>query len=218
MAITETLEISQEEGTFRKVFVTIVTKDGTKEHFIIREADGEIARQYRNKLQAAHKYVNGKLAAINGLGDLETFLVRECLFKANENRTFREDDRGRLLRVTEDFVKFQVPAKALKKIFEKAKEISQLDEAVTAEQLEKTITVMQERLNDLRPETVESIERQIAALRTRADKLRDGGDASEAGGSGDSRSNGDGRINGDGRHGRGEASTDPNVSTPTNTG
>lgn len=90
-----------------------------KDEYVLREASGEAATIYRNAMLKATKLgENGKPESLDGFADAEPLLVSLCLFK-REGVGFGS--------VSVNVVK-SWPSRVQKKLFERAKEISDLDE------------------------------------------------------------------------------------------
>ena len=101
--------------------VVIPVRYGERD-FVLKEADGEAAATYRNAAMKAARFVDGKVTNIEGLADVEALLVSLCLFEVKP-----DGSHGRLAL---GFVK-SLPARMLKKLYEKAMEISDLNESGT---------------------------------------------------------------------------------------
>lgn len=113
------------------------------EKYALIEASGQTGVDYQNASLAAFTYgESGKAKSINGLASLQILLVGSCLYKINP-------DTGLTVKnpVGEKFAKEELPARVLKQLFEKAKEISHLDEEDTVESLQKQIDKLQERID-----------------------------------------------------------------------
>lgn len=112
--------------------------------YTLREASGDIATSYRNRAMACSKFgENGKIVAIEGMADLEPYLVHCCLLDEEGNR------------LPEAMIR-NWPARIVKDLFNKAKEISGLDE-------ESEESLLKQR---------ESIDAKLAALKSRKDQLK----------------------------------------------
>lgn len=114
----------------------------TENKYVLVEASESVARGFRSKQLRNAKLVDGKLQAdMDGMYESQALLVSGCLFRVT--------DKGRQavgLNVVNG-----LPAKLIKRLFEKVKEMSSLEEKPeTAEALEKKIAADQERLTKLR--------------------------------------------------------------------
>ena len=127
-----------------------VTFKGIK--YILVEASAEAVAKWRNaQLTGTRMYQreneDTRTIALGGMADSEPILVSLCLFKPDENGNLRLDAGGNVdtrFRVAVDVVKGW-PNRVTAKLFEKAKEISGLDEIETVEALDKRITDLQKR-------------------------------------------------------------------------
>jgi hypothetical protein len=118
-------------------------------HYTLREASGEAARRYRNALLRAAKLgPDGKPKSIDGMADAEMILVNECLV----------DKSGRKTPIQ---VLGSWPAGVIKRLFNKAYEISDLREGEEdtveglrkrKERLEKELVETKAKLEKLQPE------------------------------------------------------------------
>jgi hypothetical protein len=118
-------------------------------HYTLREASGEAARRYRNALLRAAKLgPDGKPKSIDGMADAEMILVNECLV----------DKSGRKTPIQ---VLGSWPAGVIKRLFNKAYEISDLKEGEEdtieglrkrKERLEKELEETKAKLAKLQPE------------------------------------------------------------------
>lgn len=92
--------------------------------YILKEATGKAAKAYRNALMACTTLgPTGKPQSIRNLADVEPMLVGMCLFHAEEGK-----NKGQP--VSQSTIE-NWPAKVVKALFEKIKEISGLDEEET---------------------------------------------------------------------------------------
>lgn len=109
-----------------------------KEKFFLREATEDAARQYRNASVAAARMEDGKVVGVSGVGDIQSLLISLCLFTADTGKNIP-------LSVVRGW-----PSRIVRPLFDKAKEISQLDEKDTAATLEEKITKLQEQLSSIK--------------------------------------------------------------------
>ena len=113
--------------------------------YVLQEADEAAAVAYQNAATKAARFnEDGNLTGVDGAADVEPLLVSRCLFD-------RSPAGGVGSPVPLDTIK-KWPARIVSKLFEKAKEISQLDTAETVEKLEKQIARSQARLVKLKAE------------------------------------------------------------------
>lgn len=122
-----------------------------KTPYILREADGGAATVWRDVAIKAATMVDGKVVALSGLAEGEPVLISKCLYypgpDGNLQLTKDEVPDPRFLVPVYKVKSF--PAKVQKKLFEKIKVISDLDEKVTKESLEKSIAESQKKLDAL---------------------------------------------------------------------
>lgn len=91
------------------------TVDIEKKDYTLFEASADASVQYRDGLARRVKVSQGKAAGLDGYADLEIPLVSACL----------RDPDGKQVSVT-DLKKW--PAKIIKALFQRIKDVSQLDE------------------------------------------------------------------------------------------
>jgi hypothetical protein len=104
--------------------------------YILKEASEGSACKYRNAtLNAYRTDEQGKVIGYAGLADAEPLLVSECLFTTDDKRVPLETIRT-------------WPARIVSPLFEKAKEISNLDERGSDEDIQKRITRLQSLLEE----------------------------------------------------------------------
>ncbi len=141
-------ELAIDFGDITPIVVSVTIN---QERYELREATGDVACRYRNALlKCTQLGPEGKPQKIEGMADIEPFLVSMCLFKENGAAV-----NAAVVRAW--------PSHVLKKLFETAKEISKLDE----------------------DETVESLEKQKAAIEKQLAKLREGNDPNSPSGTTD---------------------------------
>lgn len=116
-----------------KIPVTIAGRS-----LFLREASGGVVVKYRTALLKGMTLdENGRPSQVPNAADAEPVLVAGCLVDEND------------VSVGETFVK-NLPNKQMKILFDRAKEISDIDEDVTVESLEKQIARLQSQIVDLR--------------------------------------------------------------------
>lgn len=129
--------------------VPFKSPDGKR--YVLREANGDVAAKYRNTLVKCTKLgPEGRPSGMEGIGELEPFLVSLCSFTVDEEPTKNNKP------VSASIVRAW-PSKMVKKLYAKAKEISELGEDDTIESLEKQIADLTKRLAKLRAETVPNV-------------------------------------------------------------
>jgi hypothetical protein len=107
--------------------------------FILRECDEETAVKYRNMQSKATRFSkDGSLVAVEGLADTEPFLVARCLFEEGKDKPIGDMELKKLIR----------RPRIVRKLFDKIKEMSQLEEADEAT-LRKQMDLCQRRLAEI---------------------------------------------------------------------
>lgn len=102
--------------------ITLKQKDGSKKEFILREGSEDTIRQYRNiVLNGMTIGPDGKPSKIQGMADLDGFIVSQCLFECNgEGEALKKPVGINLVR--------SWPRRVVKPLAERAKEISDIDQ------------------------------------------------------------------------------------------
>lgn len=121
--------------------------------YVLREASGDAACRFRNAVAKSYKLTpDGKAVAIDGLPDVEPLLVSMCLYVPGADGKLVVKANGDVDQKT--LVPIATirgwPSSVMKKLFEKAKAISELGENDNIEVVEKQIEVLQRRLAFLR--------------------------------------------------------------------
>ena len=106
--------------------------------YSLREASGDAATKFANaRLNCIKLGPDGKPQTVRGIADVEPLLVSLCLF----------DETGK--NVPEATVR-SWPARVQKVLFERAKEMSHLDDLETEAAIVAQITALQKRLEEMR--------------------------------------------------------------------
>lgn len=113
--------------------------------YILREADGPAAMAYRDAAVAPYKFKDGELAGFGaGLARVEYVLVSRCLYQGKELEV--KDDRVTNPPVGEATLIQTWKPGQVKQMFEWLKKISpDLDEAPTLETIDKQMAALQKR-------------------------------------------------------------------------
>lgn len=115
--------------------------------YVMREASEAASVAYRNATLRAAKMEDGKVRGMDGLADGEPILVAACVFEryqaGNETR-----ERPVLLAEVNRW-----PARVVKPLYEKIKEISELEDKETVDSLQKRITALEARRRELLAKT-----------------------------------------------------------------
>jgi len=117
--------------------IRITEKDGTLRKYELKEATSDVATHWRNSIINKTKIQDGKAVGLSNVADSEPLLVSMCLFRAEGKK-----DNVKLEEVR------SWPSRIVKSLFEKAKEISDLDEDEddNVEAMEKQIEELQGKL------------------------------------------------------------------------
>lgn len=107
-----------------------------RERFILREATEEAAIKFRNACMAGARMEDGKVVGVSNMAETQALLVSLCLFA---------DDKP----VPPSVIK-RWPSRVVKSLFEKAKEISQLDEKETRATLEDKMAKLRAQLESMK--------------------------------------------------------------------
>ncbi len=107
--------------------------------YVLREAGNSAVVAYRNATAKSTKMVDGKLSGFDGLAEAEPLLVSKCLFEAKDGQDHP---------VSIEFVK-SMPNRFVKPMFDWLEEHSDINGALTAEDLKRQITSLQKRLEEI---------------------------------------------------------------------
>lgn len=100
-----------------------------KQKYVLKDADGETSVKYRNAKLSAYKLDGaGNVIGYDKLNDAELILVAGCLYKVVADQNGKEEHH----KVSLETVK-QFPSKMNEKLFKRAREISEIDQATTIE-------------------------------------------------------------------------------------
>lgn len=124
--------------------VSIPNKDGVKEDYILQEASGDAACKYRNAMLACTQLgPEGKPSQIRGMADIEPLLVSLCLFTSE-----RKPVQLGIIR--------SWPNRVQKKLFDKIKEISDLDESEDRDSLVKQRKAIDKQIAEIEEEAAKN--------------------------------------------------------------
>ncbi len=107
-----------------------VTIDG--EDYVLREASGDTACRYQNAQVACMRMTDGQVSKVTAIADTQPLLVSLCLVKLVQKP---DSDEPELRRPVPISTVRGWPSRVVKDLFERAKEISGLEEAVTEREL-----------------------------------------------------------------------------------
>ena len=119
-------------------------KIGGRKH-VVKEANGGIAKQYKNACMRGTKMDDGKIVGMEGLADAEYLLVSLCTFSVDTLGNGELLERPVPQKIVESW-----PNHISSKLYTWIKEHSHLHEAENEEQLTREIEKLQERLVKLR--------------------------------------------------------------------
>ena len=109
------------------------------QQYVLREANGDTACKFQNARVARYEYNDeGKLVRLRDTADLEPFLVSLCLFMQDG-----------VTPVSEVTIR-SWPGKIQGKLYDRAKEISGLDETEDLATLEKQLANLQNRIDKMK--------------------------------------------------------------------
>ncbi len=101
------------------------------EKYVLREASGDTACRYQNAQIACMRMTDGQVSKVTAIADTQPLLVSLCLLKLVQKPDSDEVER-RLVAIS---VVRAWPSRVVKDLFETAKRISGLEEAVTEREL-----------------------------------------------------------------------------------
>ena len=117
-----------------------VKVDGVQ--YLLREADEEAARKYRNACTKGVTLDDGKIVKVDGIADVQSYLVSLCLFEVLTDGTTKN--------VPTILITIRTwPARIVKWMFDWTVETSDLSEKPTADSLRKQIAKLQKQLDDI---------------------------------------------------------------------
>lgn len=137
--MTEDLQVSEMNFDEDKLIEIPVSINHKK--FILREANGEVAGKWRGSIVKHAIFDKGKAKQVGaGVAESDCFLVSLCLFEviAGEKETS-------YIPAKLDFVK-RLRARTIKALFEKAKEIAELNEEEEEEETLETLLLQKDEL------------------------------------------------------------------------
>ena len=110
--------------------------------YILREATGDVACKFQNKRAKCMKFgTDGKTASIDDIADVDPLLLSMCLFSPNDKTPGTFDKPVPITTIR------SWPSRIVKKLVEKAKEISELEDVEeTVADLEKKLEAAKEKV------------------------------------------------------------------------
>lgn len=115
--------------------ISVKVKIGAQE-YTLREATGDAEIQYRNAQLANSQLVGEKIVRMAGIADTGPLLVSLCLFDSNGNNVPIPVIRA-------------WPSRVKEKLFERVKEISDIDQPWVVDDLKEHISNLQKKLDKL---------------------------------------------------------------------
>lgn len=153
--MSENLELNFDDLSLIEVPVTIAGKK-----YVLREASEATAAAYRNASIAGAKMEDGRVSELpRNLGGLQSLLVSQCLFPY----VVVDSEVGSTISsipVARSLINGW-PSRIVKPLFEKAKEISELDEDESLEALIKQRNRLNERIVNLEGEPAKNAPRSM---------------------------------------------------------
>ncbi len=115
-------------------------------NYVLREATGDAAVQYRNAVAASTQLADGKVSSIKNMADTEPFLVSLCVWELLEDGKERAITGARVR---------SWPARVQRRLFKKIQDVSELDEA-SLQELHKECKELNERIAEMEKDTVKN--------------------------------------------------------------
>ena len=135
-----------ESMTFDSLSLIEVPVKIIDKNYVLREASEDAACRWRNSQVSGAKMVDGKVSGLGNLADGEPLLVSLCLFELVPEVKQFPDGKPVPLQTVRSW-----PARVVKQLFAKAKEISGLSEGEESiEDLEKQQSKLADRIADMR--------------------------------------------------------------------
>jgi len=98
--------------------------------YVLREANGAAARKYNDARMSGIKFKDGSAESITGMGGLEPLLVALCLYRTSDDKGNELPPSGFLPMASKQvYIEREFPGRVIKKLHDKAKELSNLSEA-----------------------------------------------------------------------------------------
>jgi len=113
--MTEVLDFSNHQ------IIDILVKGPNGKDYVLCQANGDTVAKFNSARARCARYQDGGMSGVEGLGDLEPMLVSMCMFEDKGDGTPdpQKPIKGTLLRAW--------PGPVMKTLFNKAKEISEID-------------------------------------------------------------------------------------------
>jgi len=138
-------------SSLEEICIPVTVPDGVK--YVLCEADGDTVVAFNNARAASAKIKDGAVVGVSGPGHVEPLLVSRCLFPADagdstkpvKTRPDPHNSRKSISNHVSESLVRSWPGKVQTKLYEKAKEISEIDQDTTLEAL----TVERNRIDKL---------------------------------------------------------------------
>lgn len=121
--------------------IEVPVKNLFGKNYVLREASGDVACRFQNKRAKCMRFgTDGKTASIDNIADVDPELLSMCLFGENDKTPNLYDKPVSLPTIR------AWPSRIVKKLVEKAKEISELEDTEeTVVELEKKLEAAREK-------------------------------------------------------------------------
>jgi hypothetical protein len=113
--------------------------------YILREASEADSIVWRDAVLDALKFVDGKMTGARRLTDTEVMLVASCLCETGSDGSLKVTQDGHPVKVPSILVR-SLPARIVKALFERAKEISDLNEKPVPETIRKSLACLPQQV------------------------------------------------------------------------
>lgn len=140
-------------GSLEVIEIPVVGPD--KKPYILREASGDAVAKFNNARGRCVQFRDGGMSAVAGQGDLEALLVSLCLFhvvkEADEEIDMNHPElwKADLKKALTAMTIRSWPERVVKPLFDKAKEISEIDEPEDLAALKEQRDKLDKQIKDL---------------------------------------------------------------------
>jgi hypothetical protein len=124
-------------GSLQLIEVPITGPDRKK--YMLREASGDAVAKFNNARARCVRFQNGGMSAVDGQGDLEPLLVSYCLFEVYD--TGEVATKSVPVAMVRNW-----PERVIRRIYDKAREISEIDQDGSLEDLKKQRDKLNEQI------------------------------------------------------------------------
>ena len=123
--------------------IEVSVKGPNGKSYMLREASGAAAAQFNNARAKCAKFKDGELESVTGPGRLPLYLISLCLFNTKDDGTANINSSVSLSVIQ------PWPDRVIQKLFDKSKEISEIDEDDDLESLVKQRDELNEKIAKL---------------------------------------------------------------------